>query len=161
MAQAAPTHSAEMAVPVVDFSACGLQRADVDVEDMRSAARELHAAFTQVGLVFLQNSGISPKEVRRRSSRRRTTSPGQDSTQCVCVCVRRSAGFWILARGSSSCRGRISRSSAGAASPTPTTAGCRRSQRGRSLMLLLLLLCNNLQELGRLLWKSLNLKVFT
>lgn len=54
-----------MAVPVVDFSACGLQRADVDVEDMRSAARELHAAFTQVGLVFLQNSGISPEEVSR------------------------------------------------------------------------------------------------
>lgn len=68
-----------MSVPVVDFSACGLQRADVHLEDLRRAARELHAAFTQVGLVFLKNSGISPEEVRRGNSRERTVAPYQDT----------------------------------------------------------------------------------
>lgn len=80
------TPSAEMSVPVVDFSACGLQRADVDVEDLRSVARELHAAFTQVGLVFLQNSGISPEEVGRGSSSKRTRAP-RPGHGSVCVCA--------------------------------------------------------------------------
>lgn len=132
-----------MAVPVVDFSACGLQRANVDVEDMRSAARELHAAFTQVGLVFLQNSGISPEEVRRRS-RRRTGAPGQDSAECLYVC--RSGGLWIQARGSSSCQWRRRRSSGGVASQAaPTMDGYPRGQSGEFKLLLLL---NNMQELG-------------
>lgn len=51
-------------MPVVDFSACSLTRADVDGEDMRRVSRELQAAFTQVGLVFLQDTGISQEEVR-------------------------------------------------------------------------------------------------
>lgn len=53
-----------MSVPVVDFSAYSLREADVGEEQMRSLSRELHAAFTQVGLVFLQNTGITQEEVR-------------------------------------------------------------------------------------------------
>lgn len=136
-------HFAEMSVPVVDFSACGLQRADVDRGDLSAAAKELHAAFTQVGLVFLQNSGISPEEVRRGVVSRRTRVPRRGhGSGSVCVSVCRSAGLWSPARGSLNCLWRKRRPSNGAASPTTTMAGWHMRVRGWSkLMLLLFYFC--------------------
>lgn len=51
-----------MSVPVVDFSACSLSREQVQAPEPGLGA-ELRAAFTQVGFVFLQNTGISQDEV--------------------------------------------------------------------------------------------------
>uniref|UniRef100_A0A8C6T0L1 Si:dkey-10o6.2 n=1 Tax=Neogobius melanostomus TaxID=47308 RepID=A0A8C6T0L1_9GOBI len=54
-------------VPVVDFSACSLERDPerVTAEELRSLSAQLHDAFTRVGFVFLQNTGISQSEVQR------------------------------------------------------------------------------------------------
>uniref|UniRef100_A0A8C6TUM9 Si:dkey-10o6.2 n=1 Tax=Neogobius melanostomus TaxID=47308 RepID=A0A8C6TUM9_9GOBI len=51
-------------VPVVDFSACSLERDTerVPAEELRSLSAQLHDAFTRVGFVFLQNTGISQSE---------------------------------------------------------------------------------------------------
>ncbi|CAG5957549.1 unnamed protein product [Menidia menidia] len=58
-----------MAIPVVDFGACSLaqERAEerVEGEQLRALSEELRAAFTQVGFVFLKNSGITQDEVER------------------------------------------------------------------------------------------------
>ncbi|KAM9754013.1 uncharacterized protein ACNS7B_007153 [Menidia menidia] len=58
-----------MAIPVVDFGACSLaqERAEERVEgqQLRALSEELRAAFTQVGFVFLKNSGITQDEVER------------------------------------------------------------------------------------------------
>lgn len=53
---------------MVDFSACSLARCGGNRERIQapepSLSSELHAAFTQVGFVFLENTGISQEEVR-------------------------------------------------------------------------------------------------
>lgn len=55
------------AVPVVDFGACSLERDPerVSQAELRDVSAQLHEAFTRVGFVFLQNSGISQTEVER------------------------------------------------------------------------------------------------
>lgn len=55
------------AVPVVDFSSCSLERdpEHVTLAELRSVSAQLHEAFTRVGFVFLQNTGISQREVQQ------------------------------------------------------------------------------------------------
>uniref|UniRef100_A0A674PRH2 Si:dkey-10o6.2 n=1 Tax=Takifugu rubripes TaxID=31033 RepID=A0A674PRH2_TAKRU len=53
-----------MSVPVVDFSACSLARSQIRKAEP-SLSAELRAAFTQVGFVFLKNTGITQDEVDR------------------------------------------------------------------------------------------------
>lgn len=50
-----------MSIPVLDFS----RSESAEGDSLRGLSTELHAAFTQVGLVLLQNTGISQQEVRR------------------------------------------------------------------------------------------------
>uniref|UniRef100_A0A3Q4BXB9 Fe2OG dioxygenase domain-containing protein n=1 Tax=Mola mola TaxID=94237 RepID=A0A3Q4BXB9_MOLML len=57
-----------MSIPVVDLSAYSLTRGPEQVrnpspEQVRDLSLELHAAFTRVGFVFLQNTGITQHEV--------------------------------------------------------------------------------------------------
>ncbi|CAF90311.1 unnamed protein product [Tetraodon nigroviridis] len=58
-----------MSVPVVDFSACSLARSGGGSEQVWASepglSAELRSAFTRVGFVFLENTGISPEEVDR------------------------------------------------------------------------------------------------
>lgn len=55
------------AIPVVDFSAYSLERDPERVTEveLRSMSAQLHEAFTRVGFVCLQNTGISQSEVQR------------------------------------------------------------------------------------------------
>lgn len=63
---------------MVDFSACSLARCggsgepnqapDPEPEPEPRLIAELRAAFTQVGFVFLKNTGISQEEVRSSSA---------------------------------------------------------------------------------------------
>lgn len=64
-----------MIVPVVDFSAYNLSKRDADGEELQSLSEELKAAFSQVGFVFLKNSGISQEEVNPAEN---TGSHGSD-----------------------------------------------------------------------------------
>ncbi|XP_061678341.1 uncharacterized protein LOC133502035 isoform X1 [Syngnathoides biaculeatus] len=52
-----------MSIPVVDFSASSLNVEDIDQADLRQLSGELKMAFTEVGFVFLENTGISQAEV--------------------------------------------------------------------------------------------------
>ncbi|XP_051238192.1 uncharacterized protein si:dkey-10o6.2 [Dicentrarchus labrax] len=54
-----------MSIPVVDFSAYSLSKEDVTDEQMRNLIKELKTAFTEVGFVFLENTGITQEEVDR------------------------------------------------------------------------------------------------
>ncbi|KAG7221150.1 hypothetical protein INR49_017498 [Caranx melampygus] len=54
-----------MSIPVVDFGAYSLSERDVSKEQLHELSKELKAAFTEVGFVFLQNTGISQDEVER------------------------------------------------------------------------------------------------
>lgn len=58
-----------MSIPVVDFGAYSLSEEDVTDEQMRHLSQELKAAFTEVGFVFLRNTGITREEVRRARSK--------------------------------------------------------------------------------------------
>lgn len=53
-----------MSIPVVDFGAYSLSEKDVSDEQMCKLSEELKAAFTEVGFVFLENTGITAEEVR-------------------------------------------------------------------------------------------------
>lgn len=52
-----------MSIPVVDFGAYSLNEKDVSDEQMRNLSEKLKTAFTNVGFVFLQNTGITQEEV--------------------------------------------------------------------------------------------------
>lgn len=54
-------------IPVVDFSVFSLEREPESVtqEELEAVSAQLYEAFTGVGFVFLQDTGISPQEVRR------------------------------------------------------------------------------------------------
>lgn len=54
-------------IPVVDFSVFSLEREPESVtqEELEAVSAQLYEAFTGVGFVFLQNTGISPQEVER------------------------------------------------------------------------------------------------
>lgn len=54
----------EMSIPVVDFGALSLGEEDVTHEQLQELSTELKTAFTEVGFVFLENTGISQEEVR-------------------------------------------------------------------------------------------------
>lgn len=55
--------SLEMSIPVVDFSVYSLNKEDATDEQLRTLSEELKKAFSQVGFVFLENSGITQEEV--------------------------------------------------------------------------------------------------
>lgn len=54
-----------MSIPVVDFGAYSLSKEDVTEEQMHKLSQELKTAFTQVGFVYLKNTGITEEEVDR------------------------------------------------------------------------------------------------
>ncbi|AWP07819.1 putative UPF0676 protein C1494.01-like isoform 2 [Scophthalmus maximus] len=54
-----------MSIPVVDFGAYGLSGRDVADEQLHNLGEELKAAFTDVGFVYLKNTGITDDEVDR------------------------------------------------------------------------------------------------
>ncbi|XP_074490174.1 uncharacterized protein LOC141766903 [Sebastes fasciatus] len=54
-----------MSIPVVDFGAYSLSEEDVSDEHMHNLSKELESAFTQVGFVYLKNTGITQEEVDR------------------------------------------------------------------------------------------------
>ncbi|KAF3706203.1 1-aminocyclopropane-1-carboxylate oxidase [Channa argus] len=53
-----------MSIPVVDFSAYGLNEKAATDEQLRALSKELKKALTEVGFVFLKNTGIAEEEVR-------------------------------------------------------------------------------------------------
>ncbi|KAK2880447.1 uncharacterized protein si:dkey-10o6.2 [Channa argus] len=54
-----------MSIPVVDFSAYGLNEKAATDEQLRALSKELKKALTEVGFVFLKNTGIAEEEVSR------------------------------------------------------------------------------------------------
>ncbi|XP_016092481.1 UPF0676 protein C1494.01-like isoform X1 [Sinocyclocheilus grahami] len=52
-----------MEIPVVDFSAYELEKTNVSVLNLEKLSEELRKAFTEVGFVYLKNSGINQDEV--------------------------------------------------------------------------------------------------
>ncbi|XP_068170062.1 uncharacterized protein [Antennarius striatus] len=54
-----------MSIPVIDFSSYSLSKEDVSEEEMLSLSQQLKTAFTEVGFVFLENTGIAQEEVDR------------------------------------------------------------------------------------------------
>lgn len=54
-----------MSIPVVDFSACSLSKNEVFDEKLQKLSEEMKTAFTEIGFVFLKNTGITQEEVRK------------------------------------------------------------------------------------------------
>ncbi|XP_054631675.1 uncharacterized protein LOC129181052 [Dunckerocampus dactyliophorus] len=54
-----------MSIPVVDFSAFSLNVEDISTADLDHLSRDIRKAFTEVGFVFLDNTGITQAEVDR------------------------------------------------------------------------------------------------
>ncbi|KAM9854059.1 uncharacterized protein ACBR49_002697 [Aulostomus maculatus] len=54
-----------MSIPVVDFSVYSLNEGEVGNDQLQKLSREMKAALTQVGFVFLRNTGITQEEVDR------------------------------------------------------------------------------------------------
>ncbi|XP_068595624.1 uncharacterized protein [Brachionichthys hirsutus] len=54
-----------MKIPVIDFGAYSLDEKEVPEEPMHNLSRQLKAALTEVGFVFLKNTGITQKEMER------------------------------------------------------------------------------------------------
>lgn len=52
-----------MKIPVVDFGAYNLNEKDVLDDQLDTLSKELKIAFTEVGFVYLKNTGISQEEV--------------------------------------------------------------------------------------------------
>uniref|UniRef100_A0A671Q2J2 Si:dkey-10o6.2 n=1 Tax=Sinocyclocheilus anshuiensis TaxID=1608454 RepID=A0A671Q2J2_9TELE len=52
-----------MEIPVVDFSAYELEKTNISVLNLEKLSDELRKAFTEVGFVYLKNSGINQDEV--------------------------------------------------------------------------------------------------
>lgn len=52
-----------MEIPVVDFSAYELEKTSVTVDNLKKLSDELRKAFTEVGFVYLKNTGINQDEV--------------------------------------------------------------------------------------------------
>ncbi|KAF7654877.1 hypothetical protein LDENG_00063650 [Lucifuga dentata] len=52
-----------MGIPVVDFSAYSLNEKDISEEQLQILSKELKTALTEIGFVFLQNTGITQEEV--------------------------------------------------------------------------------------------------
>nr|XP_057932238.1 uncharacterized protein LOC131131503 [Doryrhamphus excisus] len=54
-----------MSIPVVDFSAFSINVEDISPADLYQLSSDIRAAFTEVGFVFLDNTGITQAEVDR------------------------------------------------------------------------------------------------
>ncbi|KAM7002785.1 uncharacterized protein LKV04_004005 isoform 2-T2 [Tautogolabrus adspersus] len=54
-----------MSIPVVDFGAYSINQPDVSDKHLHILSKQLKTAFTEVGFVFLTNTGISHEEVDR------------------------------------------------------------------------------------------------
>ncbi|XP_058502411.1 uncharacterized protein si:dkey-10o6.2 [Solea solea] len=54
-----------MSIPVVDFGAYSLSERHVSDQQLQDLSQELKAAFTEIGFVFLKNTGITEEEVDR------------------------------------------------------------------------------------------------
>lgn len=52
-----------MEVPVVDFSAYEPEKTSLSLDNLEKLSEELRKAFTEVGFVCLQNTGIHQDEV--------------------------------------------------------------------------------------------------
>ncbi len=52
-----------MEVPVVDFSAYELENTILPLDNLEKLSEELRKAFTEVGFVYLKNTGIHQDEV--------------------------------------------------------------------------------------------------
>ncbi|KAG9330254.1 hypothetical protein JZ751_026016 [Albula glossodonta] len=53
-----------MKIPVVDFEAYRIGAGDIPAERLQNLGEELKAAFTEVGFVYLKNTGIDQQEVK-------------------------------------------------------------------------------------------------
>ncbi|XP_041852679.1 2-oxoglutarate-Fe(II) type oxidoreductase ppzD [Melanotaenia boesemani] len=54
-----------MNIPVVDFSTYNLNETNISDEQLNYLGKELKNAFTEIGFVFLKNTGITQEEVNR------------------------------------------------------------------------------------------------
>ncbi|XP_068595685.1 uncharacterized protein [Brachionichthys hirsutus] len=54
-----------MSIPVIDFGAYSLNEKDISEEQTRNLSSKLKKAFTEIGFVFLKNTGITQEEVDR------------------------------------------------------------------------------------------------
>ncbi|KAG7319819.1 hypothetical protein KOW79_016962 [Hemibagrus wyckioides] len=52
-------------IPVVDFDVYKLGTSDVADKNLQELGKEIRKAFTEVGFVYLKNTGIDQKEVDR------------------------------------------------------------------------------------------------
>lgn len=50
---------------MVDFGAYSLSEKDVPDEQMQNLSEQLKTAFTEIGFVFLKNTGITEEEVSK------------------------------------------------------------------------------------------------
>ncbi|MBN3307801.1 YQK1 protein, partial [Amia calva] len=53
-----------MKIPVVDFGAYRLGREEVPDDKLGTIIKEMNKAFTEIGFVYLENTGIEPEEVK-------------------------------------------------------------------------------------------------
>ncbi|CAJ1055964.1 -oxoglutarate-dependent dioxygenase htyE-like [Xyrichtys novacula] len=53
-----------MSIPVSDFSAFSLDKKDIDKEQLNILSKEFKGAFTELGFLFLTNTGITYEEVK-------------------------------------------------------------------------------------------------
>uniref|UniRef100_A0A665X2D2 Si:dkey-10o6.2 n=1 Tax=Echeneis naucrates TaxID=173247 RepID=A0A665X2D2_ECHNA len=53
-----------MSIPAVDFGGFSLSEGEISDRELHKLSRELQTAFTEVGFVFLHNTGITQEEVR-------------------------------------------------------------------------------------------------
>ncbi|XP_029378310.1 2-oxoglutarate-dependent dioxygenase htyE [Echeneis naucrates] len=54
-----------MSIPAVDFGGFSLSEGEISDRELHKLSRELQTAFTEVGFVFLHNTGITQEEVDR------------------------------------------------------------------------------------------------
>lgn len=59
-----------MKIPVVDFGAYKLGGNDVSGEQLEILSRQLKTAFTEVGFVYLKNTGIVQQDVSNSIAQR-------------------------------------------------------------------------------------------
>ena len=54
----------DVRVPVVDFSALSLDRAEPDQERLQEVVDDIHRALTSVGCLYLKNHGLPAQKVQ-------------------------------------------------------------------------------------------------
>lgn len=58
---------------MLDFGACSLSEKDVSDEQLHNLSKEIKTAFTEIGFVFLTNTGITQEEVRRAKKKQESS----------------------------------------------------------------------------------------